>query len=233
MTIGLDIGNSSIKSAIFFEDDIGEPEHWEKLEDIIQHYGNVQYFACSVGMKKSKIQHTIPGVVILDRDMKLPLKIDYDSPETLGLDRIAAAVGAWSLFPKQNLLIIDGGTCITYDIVTEHGHYLGGIIAPGWRMRLKAMHHFTENLPNLEPFVPEESIGKTTESCMQIGAYAGVQYEIEQYFEFFNKKFKPLQVVVTGGQLPSFESSIKAHIFASSKIVLMGLHAIWKLNEAS
>jgi len=231
MIVGLDVGNSAIKSAEFLDDDIGEVTFWHSFAELKKQYPQAKFFVCSVGMAAKAILRELPGSRFFTTQTPTPLLLNYQTPETLGPDRLAAGVGGWVEFPNKNLLIIDGGTCITYDVVTNEGVFEGGIISPGISLRLKSMHTFTDALPDLSPTKNYPYIGKTTAECMQAGAQQGLVYEIEGFLNFFNKKYEDLQVIVTGGFVPSFESSTKAPIFASSKIVLMGLHAIWKMNE--
>ncbi len=226
--VGIDIGNTSIKTALFSEEGVGEISRWDTLEEVFSVYTHADFVVSSVGRAEK-----FPAFW-LSASTPIPLVLDYDTPETLGMDRLAAAVGAWSLFPDQNILIIDAGTCVTYDLVTSEGIYRGGVISPGLEMRLKAMHHFTAGLPELKlENVTNLEVGKSTKACMQLGASEGLKYEIEGFLQTFNKKHSDLQVVTTGGLLPSFDSDIKKPIFASSKIVLIGLHAIWKFNEGN
>ena len=132
----------------------------------------------------------------------------------------------------MDVLVIDQGSCITYDLITGKGVFEGGIISPGLDMRLKAMHEFTANLPLLSANDHSSSlIGKSTKECMKIGAIDGLRNEILGFLASFNKKYSDLQIVVTGGDKSNFDSTFKNPIFASSKIVLEGLYAIWKFNS--
>ena len=227
--IGVDIGNTAIKTAEFLPNGIGEVQRWDSIDKMLQNNKDVDLVVSSVGARNLSFKPYLE----VSSQTKLPIRLNYDTPETLGSDRIAAAVGAWIRFPESNLLIIDGGTCITYDIVTSDGYFQGGIISPGLNTRYRAMNTFTSGLPLLEPseLKGDHLEGKSTEECMKIGAQMGLNFEINGILESFNKKYDRLQVVMTGGLLPSFESKLKAPIFASSKIVLEGLHAIWKTNE--
>lgn len=227
--IGVDIGNTAVKTAEFLVEEIGEVKTWNSTEEMLSQNLDVDFVVSSVGARDLVLKPYLE----INSQSRLPIKLNYETPETLGADRIAAAVGAWTKFPNTNLLIIDGGTCITYDIVTADGYFQGGIISPGLKTRYRAMNSFTSGLPLLEPceLKGDHLEGKSTAQCMRIGAQMGLSFEINGILESFNKKYDRLQVVMTGGLLPSFESKLKAPIFASSKIVLEGLHAIWKINE--
>lgn len=235
-TIGVDIGNSAIKTAEFLSGELHEVRRWESLDEVTKEYPNAYFIVSSVGASEKEITTILKRSLIVTPNIGLPISLNYDTPETLGSDRIAAAVGAWDLFPDTNLLVVDAGTCVTYDIVTADGLYQGGMISPGLDMRLKAMHTFTNALPladisSVEPNI--DLIGKSTIEGLSLGASKGLDFEIEGVLNFFNKKYDRLQVVITGGLSFDFESIPKARIFASSKIVLGGLHAIWKFNEAN
>lgn len=228
--IGVDIGNSSIKTAEFLEGEIGPIEKWKTASEVKSAFADCHFVVCSVGLKDSKKE--FPNAFVLSHQSKLAFELDYDTPETLGVDRLAAVEGARRLFPRTNLLVIDGGSCVTYDFISSEGIYQGGIISPGIEMRLKAMNAFTDGLPLVKPGTPSWP-GKSTEECLQLGADLGLSKEIEGVLDSFNKKYSDLQVVTTGGLLPSFESNLKKPIFASSKILLEGLMAIWMINEGT
>jgi type III pantothenate kinase len=156
----------------------------------------------------------------------LPVTLDYKTPQTLGTDRISAAVFGKSVFPRTNLLIITLGTCITSDILTDKGVFLGGTISPGPQMRLSAMHSFTGKLPELEFTEDVVLPGISTDSCMHAGAWHGVLAEVEYYIAYYKQQFPGLHVIVSGGFAPFFEKKIKYPIFAQNDIVLKGLNEI-------
>lgn len=230
--VGVDIGNTSVKAAEFTQDAVGEVLRFDTALAVRQHFGEALYVVCSVA--DQDLAEKFGDCLVVNNQTPLPLAVDYATPHTLGADRLAGAVGAWQLFPGKNLLVIDAGTCITYDIVTADGTFRGGIISPGLEMRYRAMHAFTKGLPLLSvdaKFDRPDLVGKSTEECMRIGARHGLQFEFEAFLKSFNKKYDQLQIVMTGGLAEGFESTVDLPIFASSKIVLAGLHAIWKLNE--
>lgn len=232
--IGIDIGNSAIKTAEFFASEIGETTRWKDLDTIASRFTNARFVISSVGISNEEITEKLKNSLMLDAQTPLPISLNYDTPKTLGSDRIAAAVGAWKLFPQTNILIVDSGTCMTYDLVTSAGVFQGGMISPGFDMRLQAMHQFTHSLPLLDSVGysgTSDIVGKSTKECIWQGAKKGLCFEIEGVLEFFAKKYDHLQVIMTGGSVSNFESITKACTFAGSKIVLSGLHAIWKFNE--
>lgn len=163
-------------------------------------------------------------------NLSLPFKSEYATPETLGADRIAAVAGASKLFPGENVLAIDLGTCITYDFITMQNIYKGGAISPGINMRFKAMKHFTARLPKLP--VPDnlpDITGDSTRSCMESGVLNGVSFEIEGMVAAY-KKFGEIKIILTGGDAFIFEKKFKEYIFAAPDLVLIGLNVILQHN---
>lgn len=169
---------------------------------------------------------------ILTADINLPITIKYKTPKTLGKDRIAAAAGAKALFPKNNCLVIDAGTCITSDIVTEKGHYLGGAISPGIKMRLKAMHHFTAALPLVEMRDFNTVLGRDTEESLLAGSVGAVFKEIDGFIDHYKNEYPDLKVLMAGGDAELFDKNLKNEIFAVPNLVLSGLHNILKFNAS-
>lgn len=161
----------------------------------------------------------------------IPVKNLYQTPDSLGNDRIAAVTGAWSLFPHHNILAIDAGTCITYDFLTEKGEYLGGGISPGIRMRFKAMHTFTRKLPLIEPDDFDELIGRSTRESLLSGVYNGVTAEIRELIRLYRDKFDELMVIITGGDHQFLQNKLKINIFAVPDLVLLGLNEIFDYND--
>ncbi|KQS34338.1 type III pantothenate kinase [Dyadobacter sp. Leaf189] len=169
-------------------------------------------------------------VMALTPRLPLPITKEYDTPETLGADRIAASAGANFLFPGEDLLVIDMGTCITYDLVDRRAAFQGGIISPGVKMRFKAMNSFTKRLPLIDPEKEPQLIGKSTKNAMLSGVMNGVLAEIEGIIERYRHKFPALRVVMCGGDVTFFESSLKPPIFAVPELVLIGLNRILTYN---
>jgi len=231
-TAALDIGNSSGKVGIFDGDRL-HSVHLAKQEkdypEILKSYSLSHIIAANVGKKEilTELQKHY-DIFVFDHTVTTPLKNRYATPETLGADRLAAAVGAWSLFPHQNSLVIDLGTCITYEAVSKAGEYLGGNIVPGLRLRCEAMHRYTANLPLVEVEKPVPLIGKSTVECMQSGVFNGLVAEINGMIATYSSRFEDLKVLTCGGDAFFFESHLKPTIFAASNLVLMGLHAILK-----
>jgi type III pantothenate kinase len=161
----------------------------------------------------------------------IPLRNLYHTPQTLGSDRLAAAVGAWTLKPERNLLIIDAGSCITFDVVTADGAYIGGNISPGLRARLRAINDYFPRLPlvKAEGDVPE--LGYDTETAIRAGVIEGMRHEIEGYIRYFNVKYADLLVFLTGGDQFNLDNTIKSITFADPFVVPRGLDAILSFNK--
>lgn len=188
----------------------------------------------SVGADTSELEASLgkfARVYRLSYQLPLPILLNYATPETLGTDRIAGAAGAFHLNPGKNSLVIDVGSCITYDVVTKGGSFEGGAISPGVEMRLKAMHQFTARLPLIDKPEWSELPAKTTGASLMNGALFGTLAEIEGMIERFSERYEDLHVIMCGGGSKFFESNIKPPIFACSELVLIGLNSILMHNE--
>ena len=228
MNLVVDIGNTEIKTATFLNGKIVSRSKVNELElskELLKVWGGII-------ISTVKTVPDIKGALILTNQTPLPISIDYKTPTTLGVDRIAAAVGAFALFPNSNTLIIDLGTCATYEFINSKNIYEGGIISPGWKMRLEAMHHFTAKLPKIESQEVVSLIGKSTNECMQSGAFLGLSNEINGIIEQYKAEKNDLRVLMCGGDAKTFESKVKARIFAEPNLVLIGLNRILEYNNA-
>ena len=239
MNLIIDVGNTRIKTAVF-ED--GKMIHNESLTyesfiseaiNIIKKFNCTNAIISSVGaINKSqiiKLQAEI-NLIELNYTTKVPFLNKYSTPKTLGVDRIALVSAAISKYPKRNVLIIDAGTCITYDFVNKDGNYYGGAISPGLQMRYKALHGFTENLPLLELSEICELVGTSTETSMHSGVINGVINEIDGIVKQYRKKNTDLTVVLTGGDVNFLANRLKNGIFANPDFLLVGLNKILTHN---
>ena len=166
----------------------------------------------------------------LSPETPLPITKNYDTPQTLGADRVAASAGANFLYPGEDLVVIDMGTCITYDLIDKHAVFQGGLISPGVKMRFNAMHSFTKRLPLIEPEAEPPLIGKSTRGAMQSGVMNGVLAEMQGIIEQYRHNSPDLRVLLCGGDAAFFESSLKPPIFAVPELVLIGLNRILTYN---
>ena len=155
-----------------------------------------------------------------------PLNIAYRTPETLGSDRLAAAVGAWQEAMGKNILIIDAGSAITCDFVDSKGNYLGGNIAPGIKMRLRALHEYTGRLPMIDKEGDIPAVGYDTETAIRSGVITGICHEIEGYISHFKEKYGTVLVFLTGGDENSLKNRVKSRIFADKYLIAKGLNRI-------
>lgn len=236
----IDIGNTRVKYGVFQTEKLIHVAKTEinKISDTIHELSKTYH----VGrMIVSSTRREIPQYLRefgknvslyleLSHETPLPIHLDYDTPETLGRDRIAGAVGAMAIYPGQAVIIVDAGTCITYDFLDQNSVFRGGNIAPGMQMRLQAMHNFTEKLP-LAPFETQnEILGKSTIKALQIGAIQGTKFEIESFIMHMEQKFGALQLIFTGGDANNFVDFFYSKIFVVQNLVLIGLNKIINHN---
>lgn len=238
MNIAVDSGNTYAKIGWFDGDKLIRFQTrlvWPELINEIRLSApdNIVFSSVSnrVNDFKDALERDIP-VLDLSPDTALPISKNYKTPETLGADRIAAAVGAQGLYPDEDLLIIDMGTCITYDLLDRKGSFEGGLISPGVKMRFNALHTFTRRLPQLQPVANPVFIGKSTREAIESGVMNGVLAEIEGIIERYRHIYPALRVVLCGGDTPFFESSLKPTIFVVPELVLIGLNRILRYNVA-
>ncbi len=166
----------------------------------------------------------------LNEHTPVPLKNGYKTPETLGKDRLAAAVGANFLYPGTNLLVVDAGTALTFDLVTEDAEYLGGNISPGLEMRFKALNNFTGKLPLIHSHEKFPFWGDSTETAIRAGVQNGILFETDAYIDHFKKFYKKIEIIFTGGDAKFFETKLKNSFFVHSNLISSGLNRILEYN---
>ncbi|HEX8060564.1 MAG TPA: type III pantothenate kinase [Cyclobacteriaceae bacterium] len=230
MNLIVDIGNTRIKAAVFNESILVEKHTFlevGRFKEFLKDKAYDRSMISSVRSDDREIVAHIPSPKIqLTSSLDLPIKVNYDTPKTLGVDRIAAACGAFELFPGSDCLVIDMGTCITYDFLSSKGVFEGGAIAPGVKMRFAAMNHFTSRLPLVDPVADAMLTGKSTATSMQSGVINGILEEIKGFISRYQSHYPGLKTVACGGDLVFFENSIKPSIFAAPELVLTGLNRI-------
>jgi len=225
--VGLFHENEFVNKAIFQYSEISAFKTW--LNKNTFNYLNV--IICSVVDQIIDLsEYNIHFKVELDYTTAIPITNKYQSPKTLGNDRLANAIAAWYLKPNYNSLIIDLGTCVKYDLVSKNGEYMGGNISPGLKMRFKALNHFTDQLPLIKEKNLKQGFGSNTESSIQCGVQLGLENEILGFINRYNKMYSDLTIFMTGGDLNSFDKSFKNHIFANSNLTLIGLNEILNYN---
>ncbi|WP_430813579.1 type III pantothenate kinase [Carboxylicivirga sp. RSCT41] len=169
-------------------------------------------------------------IVELNTDTPLPFQWHYQSKETIGKDRLAAVAGAISLYANCNLLVIDAGTAITYEVVNDNNEFLGGNISPGMAMRFKALNTFTSRLPLLDKNPDQQLIGESTTGAIQAGVQNGVVFEIDGLINELSMQYKHLKTIITGGDAEFFAQKLKNPIFVHPNLVLIGLNRILEYN---
>lgn len=232
MNVVVDFGNSSAKVGIFDQRNLIEKNiltSATELETFLSASTSENIIVSSVSHSADEIITWAKGSknkFILTHHLALPIQNHYSTPQTLGVDRIAAVCGAQSSFPNEQCLVIDMGSCITYDYLDEEGIYHGGSISPGLKMRFRAVHTFTAKLPLVEPVDHPELIGKTTETNIQSGIVNGLTEEIKGIISLYQQKFGDMKVILCGGDAHFFENKLKGGIFAVPELVLIGLNSI-------
>ncbi|MEN8186301.1 MAG: type III pantothenate kinase [Bacteroidota bacterium] len=238
MNLVIDIGNTLAKVAVFKENTLILKENTDKenllevLGENLKKYSISNAIFSSVGKIDDKDFAKIKqlcNLIVLNNSTKVPFKNFYSTPKTLGVDRIALVSGAASKFPKTNVLIIDAGSCITYDFVNSKSEYYGGAISPGIEMRYRSVHEFTANLPKLSKTeIP--SVGNSTENAIHLGVLNGVFLEMEGIIEQYKQENRDLTIILTGGDTNFLAKNIKSSIFANSNFLLEGLNSILMYN---
>lgn len=240
MNLIIDIGNTVAKIAVFKDKDIVEVfydsnQTLESLPDIYAKYTVGKAIVATVIDLNEKVLAQLARLPVpvfwLNEKTPLPVENLYETPRTLGYDRMAAVVGAYEQFPGKNMLVIDAGTCITYEFVDGAGRYHGGNISPGVQMRFKALHEFTGRLPLISREGRRLPLGKDTETAIREGVLKGLEYEITGYIMAMKHKYPELLVFLTGGDDFSFDTNLKSIIFADRFLVLKGLNRILNYNN--
>ena len=235
MNLIIDIGNNSAKYFLFKGEQLilhtrKSNSSFDVIDEWNRLYNIEKAIISSVIVETPELSEAISGlqcpVVRFSNSMPLPLEINYRTPHTLGSDRIAAAVGAWNEAPGRNMLVIDAGSAITIDFVGKDGKYNGGNIAPGIKMRLKALHEYTSRLPMVEKDGDTPTMGYDTETAIRSGVINGICHEIEGYINEFKQKYCDVLVFLTGGDEKPLKNRIKSCIFADKYLVAKGLNRI-------
>lgn len=240
MNLVIDIGNTRTKFSVFSRGEVlitvpvddFNPGHidvlkkeYPELEKVI--LSSVKNYSPEL---ETALQKNFTYFIELETKTPLPIENCYDSKETLGKDRIAAAVGAFDLYPGSNVLIIDAGTAITYDIINEKNQFLGGNISPGLEMRFKALHQFTDKLPFVQQKEFNKLYGNTTENAILAGVQNGIVFELDKTIDTFKEFYNNLQVIITGGNADFFDKKLKNSFFVHFNLIALGLNRILEYN---
>ena len=239
MNLIIDVGNTRVKLAVFENSKLihNESIKGEDLENTInailkKYRFNAGIFSSVGTVNKAeilKIKSRI-NLIELNSSTKIPFENKYSTPKTLGVDRIALISSAITKYPNENVLVIDAGSCITYDFINSKGEYFGGAISPGIGMRYKALNEFTSKLPLLEPNYLDQLIGSTTNESIHLGVTSGVINEIDSFVDQYRKINKDLTVVLTGGDTNFLSNRLKNGIFANPFFLMEGLNSILIYN---
>ena len=243
MHLILDIGNTRTKLGVFEQSNLVGHEIWDDwdlhdLQNFMERYPLIQRVAVStVTYIWEEVEDFLRShffYVRLTHETPIPIDNAYATPATLGRDRLAAVIGAFDLYPTDNCLVIDAGTCIKYDILLAkdegYSQYIGGNIAPGINMRLQAMHHFTAKLPKIEQADIQKNYGTSTETALRNGGQLGAAMEMQAFIDTFRHEFGQMTVILTGGDANYFAKKLKTQIFVHPNLVLIGLNKILTYN---
>ena len=242
MNLVIDIGNSRIKAGVFAHGKLLQSIAFESfslksLQTFLKKYPAIKNaILCMVTDYPTGLITFLKKnfhLIELSEKTPLPFRNNYKTPKTLGKDRLAAVAGAQYLFPKKNLLVINAGTCITYDFIDSKGVYQGGSISPGPELRFKALHTFTGRLPLIETnpkFI--ELVGRTTEQSILSGVQQGIQREIEGIIQAYKNKYTGLHLVLSGGWHNWLKKELKGKIISEAFLTLTGLNVILTFCQA-
>lgn len=240
MNLTIDFGNSTVKAAIFsgkelIEKIVFQEDYIHEIQTIISKYPLInRCILSSVSLRSEKLktflEKNIAFFIDLNQNTPIPIKSLYESKSTLGYDRIASAIGAYTICPACNVLIIDAGTAITFDLVNNKGEFIGGNISPGREMRAKALNNYTSRLPLVTTDDVFFLMANNTIDALKSGIMNGIIFEIEGYIRNISEKYEGLKIFLTGGDAKYFDKKLNYSIFADSNLNLKGLNCILDHN---
>jgi type III pantothenate kinase len=240
MKLCIDIGNSMIKTGVFTGSSMISKNNWiyfgsQEIRQLGSDFPLIKNVIISSVRQEDqalndKLISHFGHLLVFDENTPIPLINNYKSGKTLGKDRLAAVIGANNNYPDRNVLVIDAGTAITFDIVDEFNRYLGGNISPGMTMRFRALHEYTGKLPLVDPKPEVPLIAQSTEDAIAAGIQNGIIFEIEGYIDRLSAQFRELIIIFTGGDSKYFDKKLKNIIFADPDLILTGLNRILTYN---
>ena len=241
MNLIIDIGNTATKLAVFQLDKILEVQAVptkgmvSEVEKILEKHPEIIQGVLSsvIFLEPSAINSLLKllPIKVLESSFRMPFNNCYETPLSLGVDRLALMAAAVKHHPKTNVLVIDAGSCITYDFMDADQNYLGGAISPGVEMRYKSLETFTSNLPLLPKSIPNQRIGSSTEASIHSGVIHGILQEIEGTIKIYQNNYPDLTVILTGGDVDFLCKQFKISIFANSNFLLEGLNFLLEFNS--
>ena len=236
MNFAIDLGNTSAKCGIFEGSELVEKLEGLSIDQLIDTINGrlpTNVILSSVHQEVTAIANKIVKEVnclIMSHNVPIPIENEYLTKDTLGLDRLAGAVGANNLFPNQNILVVDAGTCVTYDLVNEAGQYEGGAISPGIHLRFRSIHEFTARLPLVEAEEDAALLGKSTKESILSGVLHGTVAEITQMIRMYASKFADLRIIICGGDSHLLKRNLSLNVTFIPDLVLIGLNRIIGYN---
>jgi type III pantothenate kinase len=238
MILTIDVGNTRVKGAVFEYDNaleyfvFSKDEIQKNIEIILKKYQKITHLVvASVGSVEKQFFLYFEKMVevwFVSHEDSFPFVNNYATPKTLGIDRMVLAAGATLRFKDQNRLIIDAGTCVTYDFVDQNNRYLGGAISPGLRLRYEALHHYTEKLPLLDVTDPNHFIGKSTAESIHSGIVNGLVHEINGFVDEYSAQYSNFIIILTGGDTEFLAKRLKNTIFANSNFLSESLNQLFQ-----
>ncbi|WP_136151441.1 type III pantothenate kinase [Flavobacterium sangjuense] len=241
MLLTIDVGNTRIKAAVFEQNRLVELSVFTKeaflteTNFILNKFPKIEKLVvASVGNVEKELFLSLKNkaeIHFITRESRFPFTNLYSTPTTLGIDRMVLASGAVMQFPNQNRLVIDMGTCITYDFIDENDNYLGGAISPGIRLRYESLHQHTAKLPLLTKNYPESFIGNSTQESIHSGVINGVASEIDGFIELYKTQYAKFIIILTGGDAEFLAIRLKNTIFANSNFLLESLNQTFQYNQ--
>ncbi|TQD38526.1 type III pantothenate kinase [Haloflavibacter putidus] len=243
MNLIIDIGNTFTKIAVFQEATLLQKQQaitadtTRLIKEVLQNFPKIERSilaaVADVSQSTLEVLQKNTKLLLLNAQTKVPFANNYHSQGSLGIDRIALAAASVAQFPKRNVLVIDAGTCITYDLIEKDAIYQGGSISPGIKMRYLALHNFTAKLPllNKETFEVNNFPAKTTVENIHLGVVQGVIFEIDGFINQYKNQFSNLTVIFTGGDAEFLSKKVKNSIFVPQNFLLQGLNHILEYNN--
>ena len=241
MHLIIDVGNTRIKAAVFEQNTLVELFVFTKdvflteINFILNKFPKIKKLVvASVGNVEKEAFLSLKSkaeIHFITHESKFPFANLYSTPTTLGIDRMVLASGAVLQYPNQNRLVIDMGTCITYDFIDETDNYLGGAISPGLRLRYESLHQHTAKLPLLTKNYPETFIGNSTQESIHSGVINGVASEIDGFIELYKTQYAKFIIILTGGDAEFLAIRLKNTIFANSNFLLESLNQTFQYNQ--
>ena len=239
MNLVIDWGNTRVKAA-FFEGEklqhdynFSEDEALSQLINLVDEYKPTHTILCTVANNPPELKMLLQEksqLLILNSNTPLPILNAYHSPDSLGMDRIALAVGINAIEPDKNNVVVSIGTAVTYNFVHKNRIFRGGNITPGLQMRFKALHEYTDRLPLVSEQGELVLLGYDTDTSIRSGVIMGMVAEIDGMLNYYAEQYSDFNAVLTGGNAPLFVGKLKKQIFADSQLLLKGLNTILRHN---